>query len=315
MISLFNIASGLINAGGGVSYDAAQTETIKQWSDPFHFIVYLFVLFVGMIIYYEWKWSKEALNNVLLEVVKGDGHASYELVPIEGSAVTLTNPKTGKVKVWPMNELSTITVPYPGVAFIPEFLQKEIRKVGVTEEDWEPYTNRSPHRKNVVSPDVLERLQAIASKIDLDNPDLTEEERSKLTAKLDEIDLVIADIQENASTYPTRELVGSPAVLGNLMHERLTEIIAALGAGLMSKLDDVLKQLTRLGKPINAMAVYIMLGVCVIAGIAGIWLSVSGSGSGDDIRRLKLIEQSLGIMDPVDNPPVQHTITQTPIAK
>lgn len=288
----------------------AQTATIQQWSDPFHFIMYLFIGLVLAVIYYEWKWSRDCDKSVSALIIKASGHSYYELVPLEGSSITLVNQKTKKTKVWPINELTTIIVPYPGIAFIPRFLQKEIREVILSEEDWEPITNRSPHRKNVASPDVLDRLVAMAEFIEAEQitDEMTAEQKAAIEkdkSKLTALQELIDDLKDNVSTYPTRELIASPALFGNLLNERISEAITALGAQVMQKLENVTKQLARLGAPINAMLIYILIAMSIIASVAGIWVGLASKST--DKADIEKIKHALGI---IEEPPVpQYTIT------
>ena len=133
-------------------------EAINAWFTPFAYIVYLGSLLFGMIGYYQWKWSKVCKMKVLVLVQRADGHGDFELADSSGGQVTLVNPRTKTNQVWPINELATIAVPYPGVGFVPLFLQKTIRMVIVREDDWEPMTNRSRDMEMIASPAILGNL-------------------------------------------------------------------------------------------------------------------------------------------------------------
>lgn len=131
-------------------------EAINAYFTPLDYFFYLMTLLVIMVVYYQWKWSKVCKNNVLILVQRSDGHGDYELAPQDGGSVTIG--KDDKARTWPINELATIDVPYPGVGFIPRFMQKQIRMVVVAETDWEPITNRSPDREMIASPAFLANL-------------------------------------------------------------------------------------------------------------------------------------------------------------
>ncbi|KKN59669.1 hypothetical protein LCGC14_0539960 [marine sediment metagenome] len=133
-------------------------EAINAYFTPLDYALYLGAVFVIMVVWYQWKWSKICRTSILVLVQKADGHGDYQLAPQTGGSVRLVDPKTKLMQFWPINELSTIAIPYPGVGFVPAFLQKTIRMVIVSEEDWEPITNRSPDRTLVASPAFLGNL-------------------------------------------------------------------------------------------------------------------------------------------------------------
>ena len=116
-------------------------------------------MYIILVFVWQWQWSKTCANNVMVMVQRADGHGDTELAPLESGSITLNDPKTGTGCTWPINELSTLTVPYPGRGgLVPRFLQKSIRLVLVSEDDWEPITNRSVGRKQVGSPYLLHNL-------------------------------------------------------------------------------------------------------------------------------------------------------------
>jgi hypothetical protein len=129
------------------------------WFQPWHIIMYCVILFTLMVVYYQWKWSKIADKNMYLLMKRADGSTYSDLVKKEGTSVTLRSKRPGEDnRVWPINELCTLDIPYPGVGFVPAFLQKKIKMVILDEEDWEPLINRDPDKKLIASPAVLGNL-------------------------------------------------------------------------------------------------------------------------------------------------------------
>ena len=137
------IAGILTQTGAQFAITATQ---VNSWFTPFHYIVYLGVLVIGMVVYYQWKWSKVCKENIQLLVARTGGGGDFMLAKKDGGQVTLENKESGVTRTWMINELATIDVLYPGVGFIPAFLQKTIRMAILNEGDWEPMLNRSPHR-------------------------------------------------------------------------------------------------------------------------------------------------------------------------
>lgn len=181
-------------------------EAVNAYFTPLDYFLYLFLVFALMVVYYQWRWTSTARQNILVLVVHSDGSSRQVLVKKEGASVSLTNPKTKTTQLWPINKLSTIDVLYPGVGFIPEFLQKQIRMTIVDEDDWEPLINRDPDRK----------------------------------------------------------LIASPAVLGNLMNEKVTEAVITVNKEMMDSIAGLVK---RMNKLVNPIVVYIGLGLnlCLLA--------------------------------------------------
>ena len=133
-------------------------------------IIFLGIPIVLMVVYFQWRWARTCARSILvLEALQGGG-GKYTLAPKEGGQISIRNPETDEVKMWPINELATIEVTYPGVGFVPKFLQKTIRLAILNEGDWEPMLNRSPHRLKVASHPVVfvlqERRQCHVSLID-----------------------------------------------------------------------------------------------------------------------------------------------------
>ena len=188
--------------------------------------------FVGLLavalVFLQWKWGKTASENVQLLVVMPDGHGEYELAPLSGGSVTLKNPHNDSVQMWPINKLSTIDVPYPGVGAVPRALQKTIRQVIVDSDDWEPLLNRSPYKEKVASPDVILYIQKLAERVQDADPELSDE---------------LLNLSDALSPSPTREMIASPAVLGNLINEKITEAVITVNKETIDKITGAIQKL------------------------------------------------------------------------
>lgn len=242
--------------------------TINSWFDAFHMIVYMATLLVSMIVYYQWKWSKICKTSVLLQKIEIVGGCTYTLVPKSGDG-SISMTQGDITHTWLINELATTDVLYPGVGFIPAIFQKTIRMAIVNEGDWEPVLNRSPHRENIASPDVVQFLVQLAE----ENPHL---------------DARIRSMASRLATGPTRELIADPAALGSLMSSTVMKALATVSNDLM----DVLKSVNeRLGKKVglNPTFVYIGLGLAIVlAGVAAYMAYSQGAN-------IQAIMDSLGI--------------------
>jgi hypothetical protein len=168
---------------------------------------------------------------------------------------------------------------YPGDGFVPSFLQKKIKTVIVDEEDWEPLLSRGSYTEKVASPDVVKALRILA------------DENPKIALKLTEM-------ADSLSTAPTRDMVASPAVLGNIMKEKVSEMAVTISKDTFDKMEGISRKLANIP---NAMVVYIGLGlVCIllIFLLFQIVPSLDGinalSTAGDDLQAIKNV---LGIKD------------------
>lgn len=217
-----------------------EAAAVNAWFTPFHYFVYLGTLLVVLIGFLQWKWAKTCKENVLVLVQRTDGHGDFELAPQTEGGISLTDHKTNDVKTWRINELATVGVPYPGVGFVPLFLQKTIQMIVVSEEDWEPLTNRSPYRRNIASPNVLELLKGFR--------------KGATKTQQQEID----EIVKNTSVAPTRELIADPSALGNLLRSSVLKALATVSKEVMDSLQSVTKKLNQL---VNPTIVYIGLGL------------------------------------------------------
>lgn len=208
-------------------------------------LLYLGIPFVLMIFFFQWRWAKTCDKSILVLVAQKGGGGAYRLAPKDGGHVEITR-EDDTVRVWPINELATIDILYPGVGWVPAFLQKSIRLAIVNEGDWEPLLNRSSHRTKIASPDVVAFLEKIAK----DHPE---------TGLVDLVD----EFLDGVTTGPTREMVGDPATLGSLMRSNVMSALATVSDDLMEALNGVRAQLARVAG-INSVYVYGGLGVCIV---------------------------------------------------
>jgi len=250
------------------------------WFSPFHYFAYLFIIFILMIAYYQWQWHKRVDRQVKLLVRESDGSTTTHYVPKTSTSVSITNPETGITKTWPFAEICTIEMLYPGDGFIPVFLQRKIRTLIVDANDWEPLLNRGAYSEGVASPDVKEKLKTIAE-----------------TLKDAEAKKLLLDMAGELKSAPTREMVASPAVLGNIAKEKVSELAVTVAKDIMNPLQEAIK---KLGKQLNPMIVYIGLGLVVILLVYTVFQinALTGGDLGglaqvaDDVAKIKA---SLGI--------------------
>ncbi len=253
-------------------------ETVNAWFTPFHYFVYLGTILVILICLLQYNWSKICDTKLLVLVNMSVGGSRSFLTPKEKGSISLEDPKTHKRKMWPISDLATIQQPYPALGLIPQFLQKKITMCIVDEFDWEPILNRSAHINNVASPNIKIELQKIASKAD------GETKKS--------LDNILKDLH----TAPTRAMIASPAVLGNLMNEKITEAVMTVTKEVMESLEALIKKLNKL---VNPTVVYIGLGLIFVLSAFMVYKVVPAldgleklAQAGSDIA---LIKRSLGI--------------------
>lgn len=245
-----------------------------QFFQPWHYIFYLAIIFMIMVVYYQFRWAKTCSNNIQVLVAQRGGGGEFILSPKVGGEVSIKNPHTDTIRTWPVNELATIDVSYPGVGFVPKFMQKTIRLAIVNEGDWEPMLNRSPHMKNVASPDVAVLLADL--KEHTEDPVL--KDRLETTLK-------------NISTGPTREMIASPAVLGNLIYEKITEAVIAVNKEVLDQFAGLTKKLDKMVSP---TVFYIGIGL-VLAGIVAIIFIMQQGDVSSIANDVQSIKQALGV--------------------
>jgi len=232
-------------------------------------VLFLGIPFILGIFFLQWKWARDCANNIRVLIAEEIGGGRFIMVPKSGGSLTLKNPHDNTTKMWAVNELATIEVLYPGIGFVPAFMQKTIRMAIVSEGDWEPLLNRSPHLRRVASPDMIVALEKLA---EISEPQTKER---------------ILGLLEGISTAPTREMIASPAVLGNLIHEKVTEVAVTVAKDIMNPLTEAIK---KLGQRINPMIVYIGLGLAVIL-LGFVIMKVLPL-----VEDVELIKQALGIL-------------------
>ena len=248
-------------------------ELTAQYFSPLNYALYLLIVLVTMVVYYQWKWTKISRGYVLVLVVKSDGHGDYQLAKQQGGSVTLKAAHSETRRLWPINELCTVVVPYPGLGFIPGFLQKTIKQVIVDEKDWEPLLNRSAYNEGVASPDVVELLKRVAEEAG----DTSTQQR-------------LLQIANGLATAPTRAMIANPAVLGNLIMEKITEAVLTINKDVLDSLTSLSR---RLGKSISPNMFYMGIGVLAI-GI--VFIGYQGYQLLSEIMdKLAVIGKSLGV--------------------
>jgi len=233
-------------------------------------LLYLGIPFVFGIFYLQWKWARTCDRNIRVLVAQKGGGGAFRLAPKEGGEVTITDDNDVS-RTWPVNELSTIDVLYPGVGFVPAFMQKTIRLAIVNEGDWEPMLNRSPHREKVASPDVIEYLRMLAEKPS------NEDEKKEIEEYLGAL-----------STGPTREMIADPAVLGGLMKSSVFKALATVSNDFTEAMRALTNKLNRVMGP-NPYVVYIGLGLSVLLVGYAVFQIITMAG---DIEAMK---QALGV--------------------
>ena len=249
-------------------------EDVNAWFTPLAWAFYLLLMLVGTVVYSQWQWARTCKNNTQVLVAQLGGGGAFFLAPKTGGEVSIKNPYTETTRTWPINELATIDVLYPGVGFIPAFLQKTIRLAIVNEGDWEPLLNRSPHMRKIASPDMVIALEDIAEKL------------SASTTKEPGPKEKILELLVGVSTSPTREMIASPAVLGNIAHEKVTELAATVAKDIMNPLTEAMR---KLGRQINPTILYIGLGLVIAISL---FLAYQVLPLAEDIA---VIRQALGV--------------------
>lgn len=236
----------------------------------------------GLICMY--MWERTCSRKIKIVLVKAAGGTSIHFVDKEGDSVTLSNPKTGWSGTWPISDLATIPQPYPDLAgLLPKFLQREIQVAIYIEGDIEPLLNRSKHRMNVMSPNVVELLREISAK-HTDDKVLTES---------------IEELLSNSATGPTRELIASPDWIGALRKSTALKALASVSDDLINALNSIRNQLARFS---GLNSTYVYIGLCLIIILQAIILYYVVQSAQTDVATLSAqittIQKSLGIIVP-----------------
>jgi hypothetical protein len=207
-------------------------------------MLFMGIPFILSIFWLQWKWARICENNIQLLIAQQGGSGKYTLAPKDGGQVTILNPISKEIRTWPVNELATIDITYPGVGFVPKWMQKTIRMAIVNEGDWEPMLNRSPHRKMIASPDVVEYIRDFAVEYPV--------AKGRIEKFLKEI-----------STGPTREMIADPSMLGALNRSSVMKALATVSDELMEEFQKIRTQLARFAG-LNSTVIYIGLGLTVV---------------------------------------------------
>ena len=231
-------------------------------------LLYLGIPFVLMVFYMQWRWAKTCRDYIRVLVAQKGGGGAWQLAPKEGGEITITDDKTERTRTWPVNELATIDILYPGVGFVPAFMQKTIRLAIINEGDWEPMLNRSPHREKVASPDVVKFLLEFAEN------EADEDKKG-----------FIKEFAQSLSTGPTREMIADPAVLGGLMKSGVFKALATVS----NDFTDAMRNLTnKLNKAVGPKPMVVYLGLALIVILIGFFIY-------QQITSFEAINQALGI--------------------
>ena len=257
-----NVGQGLMNAG-----------------------LFLGIPMILSIFFLQYRWSKKADKNIRTLTALKSGGGQWGYAPKEGGEVTLYDKTTDTYKTWAVNELTTIEIDYPGVGFVPSWMQKKIRLACFNEGDAEPLLNRSIHRNNIASPDVIEFIKRIAE----ENPEMAES---------------INEYASGLTTAPTRMPVIDPATWGSLKQASALKALSTVSNELMDTLKAITIRLNRIGN-FNATYIYIGLILCVILSGFSIYLNMQAAAQSaqvidssitqEVVDKVNRIAESLGI--------------------
>ncbi len=247
-----NVGQGLLNAG-----------------------LFLGIPMILSVFFLQYKWAKKANKYIRTLTALKSGGGQWGYAPKEGGEISLYDKETDTFKTWAVNELTTIEIDYPGVGFVPSWMQKKIRLALLNEGDAEPLLNRSIHRDNIASPDVIEFMKRLAE----GSPELSE---------------VITEYVSGLTTVPTRMPVIDPAIWGSLKQASALKALSTVSNDLMETLKSITIRLNRIGN-FNATYIYIGLILCIILTAFSIYTSMSGGADADLIDKVNRIAESLGI--------------------
>jgi len=214
------------------------------WFGPFQWIVYLGVPLLIVIMWWQYSWYKICDTKIKAIIVHNVGAPTVKFAP-KGGYIDIQSPDKKSTKIFVVNELSTIRLPYPELGFLPRFLQNKIEVAIFDDNDMEPILNRNKHLSKVASPDVKYALAELA-----DSKNIPQVLRGK-----------IVELSDSLSSAPTREPVASPALLGNLLQERVSQLAVTVSKDLIDPLQEAIK---KLGRQLNPTIVYIGMGLIII---------------------------------------------------
>ena len=238
-------------------------------------LLYLGILAIPAGIYLLWKWDKYCRDYIKVLMIKADGSSGPIYVKKSSSTSVVIKNKDGTGKLWALSELGCVDDLYPNMGIIPKWLQRPIKMTGLYEENMEPFINRSPHLDRVASPDVIDYLKQWFQLYGGDKGGAMQ----KYLATL--------------STTPTRKVIASPAVLYNLLYEKVTEAVITVNKEMLESINQLAR---RIGKPISPTVFYVGVGAIIILQVFTIWQVLPAlKGLGSSAVDIALIKQSLGI--------------------
>jgi len=239
-------------------------------------------------------WDRTARSKIKVLLVKTAGGTSTYYVNKEGNEVTITNPATKWSGTWPINSLATIPQPYPDLAgILPRFLQREIQLAIVIEGDIEPLLNRSAHRANVASPNVVNALKEARLLLVAGAGENESKENKEL---IEDIDYILA----NTVTGPTRELIASPDWVSALRKSTALKALASVSDELLDSLKKINNQLARFAG-LNSTYVYLGLGLIIVLLGFTLYYTIQAGASAEITdtanlsRKIDAISNALGI--------------------
>ena len=240
---------------------------VDMWGSLYRAWAIMGPMVVVMAVVAMFFWDRTCRLKLKVIQVKTAGGTIVHYADKEGDSVTLSNPKTGWSGTWPINSLATIPLPYPDLAgLLPRFLQREIQTAIVIEGDLEPLLNRSAHRENVASPNVVNTLRDALEML----PNTVE--GNKLSAQIN-------NVLEHTATGPTRELVASPDWVGSLRKSTALKALASVSDDLMEALKQIRNQLARFAG-LNSTILYIGIGLILVLQAFDLYYDIQMSNAG-----------------------------------
>lgn len=256
------------------------------------FLVPIAVIGLGVCMFF---WERTCSTKIKVDQIKSAGGMVTHYVPKEGNEIKLSNPKTGWSGSWAISDLATIPMPYPDLAgFLPRFLQREIQTAIIVEGDIEPLLNRSVHRENVASPNVVKALES-AIKILEGHKDIEGYKETEDVIK--QINYIIT----HTATSPTRELIASPDWLASIEKSTALKALASLSDDLLESLKQIRNQLARFAG-LNSTYVYIGLLLIIVLLGFNLYYTIQGSKMAGGLSP-DIIQKIDAIYYQVMNPP------------
>jgi hypothetical protein len=271
---------------------------MSSWGDSIkNAIIYLLPMAIIAGTFLMISWERVSRTQIKVINVRSAGGSTTHYVPKDGNTVTVDNKELGVSRTWPINELATIPTQYPDMFALPRFMTHDIQTVIVVEGDWEPLLNRSPHRKQIMSPDAVNFLRAIANKYGEQDTGNKSDAGDAIMLR-DQIDQYLAGV----STGPTREMIAQPDVIGALKKSAALKALASVSDDLLNALNQIRNQLARFAG-LNAMLLYVLLAFSILLSGASLFVGIktltekptASSVPADVGSRLDAIQRALGI--------------------